>query len=238
MHPLVSKFLSPQAALEVMDRRNRGARLDPDESAFIGATERFPDYREALVATRGKKTVPPEVEQMLLVVTASAVTSTLDEDPRLGGAARAARQALGAQGATRDEVDALLMTAVLEEALASEDSPDVFDVDFLKETLETLTQLATVDEATVTRLLDEVDTTTASPPRSAAGLLLETAWGDGPQPVTVEHLQEAAEALRELPADKRAQAVRGLEGIIAALSASALVGPLRRGRLERALPPR
>ncbi|MDQ3266501.1 MAG: hypothetical protein M3Y59_23090 [Myxococcota bacterium] len=235
MHPLVSKFLSPQAALDVLDRRAREESLDPDESAFLGAAERFPDYREALVASRGRKTAPPEVQQLLLVVAASAVTSTLEEDPRLGAATRAARLALGGQGATREEVDALLTTAVLEEALTSEDSPDIFEIDFFQETLESLAHLAEVNEARVTRLLDRVDPTAGTPRRAAAGMLLETAWGDGPQPITVEHLQDVRAALQELQGAPLKDALGGVEAMIAELAADGLVGPVRRERLEKAL---
>jgi len=235
MHPLVSKFLSPQSALEVLDRRAGGLPLDPDDSAFLAAAERFPDYREALEAQRGRKTLPPQVQQMLLVVAASAVTSTLEEDPRLGAATHRAREALAAQGATREEVDALLTTAVLEEALTSEESPDEFDVGFLKETLEGLAPLAEVNEVRVTQLLDQVDTTPGTPGRAAAGLLLETAWGDGPQPITVEHLADTLEALNELDGKQLQEAVDGVKGIIAALAEVGLVGTLRRERLERAL---
>ncbi len=235
MHPLVSKFLSPQAALDVLDRRARDEALDPDESAFLGAAERFPDYREALVASRGRKAAPPEVQQMLLVVAASAVTSTLEEDPRLGAATRAARQALADQGATREEVDALLTTAVLEEALASEDSPDVFEIDFFQETLESLSRLAEVNEERVTRLLDRVEPTAGTPRRAAAGMLLETAWGDGPQPITVEHLQDVRTALQELQGAPLKNALGGVEAMIAELAADGLVGPIRRERLEKVL---
>lgn len=232
MHPLLLKFLTPDAARAVALKAE--GTLDADQQAFADALQRFPDYAEALRNSKGR-TASPELQQMLLLVGSSAAVHQLQSHPRLGEPLRKARAALEAQGGSAEQCDFVLSVILLEEALASEESPETFDEAFVAETLDTVPALAALTEETVGELLDEADAQEGAPGRAAAALLLQAAWEDGPQPVTVEHLEEATQGLGELPKRQRSEALRGLEAAIAALSGRGLIGPRRRGRLEQGL---
>lgn len=237
MHPLLLKFLTPESARAAAAKARAGEPLDADERTFTETLQRFPEYAEALEQNQ-RSPAPPELQSMLLLIGSSAAARQLADHPRLEAATAAARAALRSEGASEEEGDSLLSVILLEEALASEEEPETFDEAWVQETLETVPALAQLTEEKVGKLLDEADEKEGAPGRAAAAMLLQTAWEDGPQPVTVEHLEEAAQGLADLPKRQRSEAIRGLEAVIAALAAKGLIGPLRRGRLERALPRR
>lgn len=240
MHPAIARFLSVDAALSVLEGGAGAASADPDSAAFWAAAEAYPEERAALLRGGRRKKLPAEAERAQIVLAIDAARRRLASDERFASRLEAVSAAFRAQGAPEDESRYLVGVAIAEEAFALDGSPDEFDAEFLLETLEELTLLARVDEGGAVGLLErfaraEAVEPTLRPLRLKVGeSLLDEAWCEGSQPVTVEHVDDALEHLSDSVATSDFQrAAQCLAELIDFLAAERLVGPRRRERLLR-----
>ena len=221
-----------QTAWGVWQRRNGSAPDEPTDAAFVSAARARPDLWSAVERAAGKAHPPEDAQNALLVLAARAASSVLEDDERLVGPLARARGALEEEGATPDQVEALVGAVLLEEAFGDDLPADGFDAAFVAESLETLAALATLTPQRVAAL----ETAFAGGPdgperrtrRIAAQALCGVAWSEGPDLISCEHLEEAA--LRLEPEQRGA-----LAEFVDHLAEMRLIGPLRRRRLRRAL---
>jgi len=216
----------------VWHRRNGCAPDEPTDEAFVAAARSRPDLWSAVERAAGRAHPPEDAQNALLVLAARTAATVLGDDDRLAGPLERARGALEAEGATPEQIDALLGSVLLEEAFG-DDLPAVgFDAAFVAESLETLAMLATLTAARVSAL----ESAFAGGPdgaerrirRIAAQALCGVAWSEGPDLVTREHLEAAAARLE--PEQRGA-----LAEFVDHLAEMRLIGPRRRARLRRTL---
>jgi hypothetical protein len=236
MHPLIARFLDPAAARAVLDKAAQGLALDPDEAALLAEARREP-ATEAALRKVGPR-APAELQPRLIVLAVQAATARILEDAELGPPARAALAALGAEGATEAEALTLVAQAVMEEAFGYADDPAAFDRAYLRETLEVLVALARVDQALVDGWLEDWghagDPASRALRLTVAEVVLESAWGEGPQPITPEHVDDALERLAETVSESEVPlAAEQVVKVLEFLSARGVVGAERLARLSR-----
>jgi len=221
-----------QTAWGVWQRRNGCAPDEPTDEAFVLAARARPDLWSAVERAAGKAHPPEEAQTALLALAAQTATTVLGDDDRLLGPLERARGALEAEGATPDQIEALLGAVLLEEAFGDDLPPDGFDAAFVAESLETLVPLATLTPERVSAL----ETAFAYGPdgaerrvrRIVAHTLCGVAWSEGPDLISREHLEVAAGRLE--PEQRVA-----LAEFVDHLVEMRLIGPLRRARLRRVL---
>ena len=236
MHPLLTRYLDPALALDVLTKSHRGETVPSEDRHLAAAGADFPDER-ALLLTSGPH-LDDDVQRVVLFLATHAAVKALAEDGQLGTCVREAREALLAQGARPKEADALIAEVVAEEAFADEETPDTFDAAWVKEGLQLLPRLAALDEDAVTALIAdfarEGKGATALLRERAARALLEEAWAEGASPINTEHLDEALDDLySEAGEDGFLDACAALRGFVAHLQSRGLLGPLRAARLLR-----
>jgi len=221
-----------QTAWGVWQRRNGCAPDEPTDQAFVLAARARPDLWSAVERAAGKAHPPEEAQNALLVLAAHTATTVLGDDERLLGPLERARGALEAEGATPEQIDALLGAVLLDEAFGDELPADGFDAAFVAESLETLAALATLTPERVTALENAFaggpDGAERRTRRIAAQTLCGVAWSEGPDLVSREHLEATAARLE--PEQRGA-----LAEFVDHLAEMRLIGPLRRARLRRAL---
>ena len=221
-----------QTAWGVWQRRNGCAPDEPTDQAFVLAARARPDLWSAVERAAGKAHPPEEAQNALLVLAAHTATTVLGDDERLLGPLERARGALEAEGATPEQIDALLGAVLLDEAFGDELPADGFDAAFVAESLETLAALATLTPERVTALENAFaggpDGAERRTRRIAAQTLCGVAWSEGPDLVSREHLEATAARLE--PEQRGA-----LAELVDHLAEMRLIGPLRRARLRRAL---
>jgi len=221
-----------QTAWGVWQRRNGCAPDEPTDQAFVLAARARPDLWSAVERAAGKAHPPEDAQNALLVLAAHTATTVLGDDERLLGPLERARGALEAEGATPEQIDALLGAVLLDEAFGDELPADGFDAAFVAESLETLAALATLTPERVTALENAfaggLDGAERRNRRIAAQTLCGVAWSEGPDLVSREHLEAAAARLE--PEQRGA-----LAEFVDHLAEMRLIGPLRRARLRRAL---
>ena len=237
MHPTLARFLDVGKALALLGRSAAGT--DPDEAAFLRAAKEDAEAKGALLDAKGREHPGPDAQQALVVLAVRAAIARLADDPALAGPAAAARAALSKEGATDDEVQQFLGTVLLEEGFADETEPDTFDLEFVRETLDTIPTLASLEQDAVDALVERFARAQAQAARPAAvavaEAVLEAAWAEGLQPVMAEHVDQAVATLAEGAGQKDLEAVgHAARAWIAHLHASGVVGPLRRKRLDLA----
>jgi hypothetical protein len=240
MHPVITRFLDLDAAADSLSRRGRGAPTDDAEAALWRAADALPALANAVLAARGKAQVPPTTQQQLIVLATRAATSRLMDDPALGPRAAAAIAALEAHGAPREEAEQLVAQAVLEEAFGFSEDPDHFDADFVAETLDALPHLGALTQELVDEWLEafvKAGPSAERPLRTrVAETLLEAAWGEGPQPVNPEHLDDALDHLGDaLSPGERPRALAALRELLDFLAGKRVLGPQRLERLSSIL---
>src|SRR5262249_40575396 len=151
---------------------------------------------------------------------------------RLSGPLERARGALEAEGATQDQVDALVGAVLLEEAFGDDMPADGFDAPFVAESLDTLAHLARLTPEPVgargIAFAGGPDGAERRNRRIAAQTLCGVAWSEGPDLVSREHLEAAAARLEP---DQR----MALAEFVDHLAEMRLIGPRRRARLRRVL---
>jgi uncharacterized membrane protein len=239
MHPLIAKYLDLSVAVAALNQPSH-ATLNLDDAALVAAAQANPGARTAVLKAAGSKVVSNDAQGQLIILATRAATLRLAADPVLGPRITTARSALEKEGATAEEAETLLAQAVLEEAFGYAEDPDVFDADYLAETLDTLAQLAVVTQENVDDWLEAFARKGAPTERvlrlKVAEVVLESAWGDGPQPITPEHVDDALERLADTVASSevdRAQATA--KDFLTFLHGLRLLGPQRHLRLERIL---
>ncbi len=222
-----------KTALDVLTRAEKGHELAPDEQRFAAAAKAHPELtRVVKTATRGRPSEDSQHAVILLGV--RAALSSIDADATLGPAERSARAVLSEAGATADQIEQLLGGVLVEEAFTGDQDPGQFDSAFVKESFDGLPKLAALDGDKVGELVDSFVEAAAVPQRPlylrCAEALFQSAWGDGPQSVNVEHVDEALEHLVQDPTEL--EGVRGaITALLRMLSERQLVGPLRLSRL-------
>jgi hypothetical protein len=240
MHPLIARFLDLPAAITALEKEETESTLDSEESAFLAAATAFPKARAAILKARGSKNPSAEAQQQLIILATRAATTRISIDPMLGPRVTSARAALVTEGASNTEADDLIAQAVLEEAFGYAEDPEVFDATYLAETLDSLAFLARVTQETVDDWLENFARAGVEGDRAlrlkVAEVLLESAWSEGPQPITPEHLDEAVELLADTVADTEFEkAASTLGSFLGFLAAKQVVGPLRKARLQQVL---
>ncbi len=173
-----------QTAWGVWQRRNGCAPDEPTDQAFVLAARARPDLWSAVERAAGKAHPPEEAQNALLVLAAHTATTVLGDDERLVGPLERARGALEAEGATPEQVDALLGAVLLDEAFGDDLPADGFDAAFVAESLETLAALAILTPDRVTALENAFaggqDGAERRSRRIAAQSLCGVAWSEGP----------------------------------------------------------
>ena len=221
-----------QTAWGVWQRRNGCAPDEPTDEAFISAARSRPDLWSMVERACSKAHPPEEAQSALLVLAARTASTVLGDDERIAGPLERARGALEAEGATPDQVEALVGAVLLEEAFGDDLPADGFDAPFVAESLETLAELATLTAQRVTALeiafAGGPDGAERRNRRIAAQTLCGVAWSEGPDLVSREHLEAAAARLE--PEQRGA-----LAEFVDHLAEMRLIGPRRRARLRRAL---
>ena len=240
MHPLIARFLDLPAAITALEKEETESTLDSEESAFLAAATAFPKARAAILKARGSKNPSAEAQQQLIILATRAATTRISIDPMLGPRVTSARAALVTEGASNTEADDLIAQAVLEEAFGYAEDPEVFDATYLGETLDSLAFLARVSQETVDDWLENFARAGIAGDRAlrlkVAEVLLESAWSEGPQPITPEHLDEAVELLADtVAATEFDKAALTLGSFLGFLAAQQVVGPLRKARLQQVL---
>ena len=232
MHPALQRYMDFQTAWGVWQRRNGCAPDEPTDEAFVLAARARPDLWSAVARACGRAHPPEDAQNALLVLAARTASTVLGDDERLAGPLERARGALEAEGASEDQVDALVGAVLLEEAFGDDLPADGFDAAFVAESLDTLAQLATLTAQRVSAL--EVafaggpDGAERRNRRIAAQTLCGVAWSEGPDLVSREHLEAAAARLEP---DQRV----ALAEFVDHLAEMRLIGPRRRARLRRVL---
>lgn len=238
MHPIIARFLDLPAAVAALEKLETETTLDSEESALIAAAANHPQSRAAVLKAKDSKKTSNEAQQHLIMLAVHAATSRIAVDPMLGPRVTSARAALLKEGASDQEAEALIAQAVLEEAFGYAEDPDEFDAKYVAETLESLSHLAAVTQDTVDAWLEAFAKEGAAENRAlrltVAEAVLESAWSEGPQPITPEHLDEALERLGDVvAANEFEKATAGVEQFLAFLFARHVIGRERQTRLTQ-----
>lgn len=238
MHPIIARFLDLPAAIAALEKLDTETTLDSEESALIAAAATHPQSRAVVMKARGAKKVSNDAQQHLILLATHAATSRISVDPMLGPRVTSARAALEKEGATTEEADALIAQAVLEEAFGYAEDPDSFDAAYVAETLESLSHLAAITQDTVDAWLEAFAKDGGDDARAlrltVAEAVLESAWSEGPQPITPEHVDEALERLGDsVAASDFEKAAATVEAFLAFLFARHVIGRERQARLTQ-----
>ncbi len=233
MHPVIARFLDASRAVAALEAP---AASEPEVAAFVAAAQALPQSRDALLAAKGRTLQPTDAQGALVHLSVHATIALLAQDPVLGPLLQQAREALGAEGASSDEAEQLLADAVLEEAFSVASEPDEFDAAFLGQTFEELRALAGLSTELVDDLLErfarEGDAGLRALRTEVAETLLEAAWGEGPHPITTEHVDDALELLADSVATSEFEkAAAQVVAFLQVLGEKKFVGPLRLERL-------
>ena len=127
MHPLIARYLSPEAARETLQKEKDGAPLEPEERLFAETAAAHPDKRADLLGGKGKRHLSSDAEAAVVFLAAYAATRAIAEDPTLSATTLKAREALKSEGANEDETDAFIASILLEEAFGYEEEVEAFD---------------------------------------------------------------------------------------------------------------
>lgn len=237
MHPVLARYLDPHLTRDLLRRVDAGEDLGPAHRHLTEVAREWEDERREILAAPQR--LPPPAQSALLFLATHAALRAAREDPGLAGAFAEAEQALRAHGAKLGEPEALFAQLIAEEAFGTEDDPDSFDAEWIREGLRDLPHLLALVEEQVQGLLDDfaalATTSLAKRCRArAARLLLESAWSQGIAPINVDHVGEALNGLRqELGEAEFPAAALALEAFIAFLHQRSLMGKLRAGRLGK-----
>ena len=246
MHPVLVRFLDPDAARDTLRKLAAGEPLtDAVEAAFAAAAQAHPEQRAVLSGSHAGRHLSSDTQAALVLLCAHAAVRALADDARLGPAVARARAALGAEGASSEETDAFIASILLEEAFGYDDEGADFDADFVLETLGEVPALAGLSRERVDALVDGYAREAAGPEAGPeartqrermARALVNAAWEDGPAPINPEHLEAVVDGeLRGLDEAQQGHALAALVGGLQALAKEGLVGPSRLVRLRAQL---
>ncbi len=235
---MIGAFLDVRSAIDVLERGVAGTLQSTQEAAFVAAAKAHPELSAYVLKAKGKAKPSEDSQNATILLAVRAALSVLPGDPLLGASSKRAREALKAAGADDEQVEQLLGGVLVEEAFTGDSDPTHFDPAFVVESFGELPELAKLDSDVVSDLVDRFAETSKPEARplylSAAETLFQAAWGEGPQSVNVEHVEDA---LSNLAADEsELDAVKTtLEVLLRFLSAHRYIGPLRLHRLLRHL---
>ena len=242
MHPLLAKYLSLDVAIDTLYRDELGQVLKADERPFAQVAKAHPQKRAAVLGSRGKKQVSPEIERAQVFLAAQAVVVSLRDDAELGPSLSQARIALADEGATEEQVEELFASLVLEEAFGDPEgeADEPFDRTYFDEGLKTLGALAQLTSPRVLelhqRFTASADAAWSYAHKLAAQCLFDAAWSEGPAPMHHEHVDEALEAMhKKLSSADQARAAVAMKRLLAFLHQEKLIGSKRLTRLTRAV---
>lgn len=238
MHPLIARFIDLSNALGVLNKTDSEQTLDSEESAYLAAAAAAPAAKAALLKASTTGKASSDVQQHLIVLATRAATIRIGTDSMLGPRVATARDALKKEGASDGEADDLIAQAVLEEAFGYAEDPGHFDAEYLAETLESLAHLAGVTQEKVDEWLESFAKTGDAAQRplhlKVSELLLESAWSEGPQPITPEHVDEALEQIADSVAQSEfTRALEALHRFLSFLASQHVLGPMRLDRLSK-----
>jgi hypothetical protein len=236
MHPVLARYLDPGLTRELLRRIDAGEDLGPEHRHLAEIAREWSEERKEILAA--PEHLPPPAQSALLFLATHAALRAAREDPSLGPAIAEAEEALHTHGAEPGEPEALFAQLLAEEAFGSEEDPDSFDAEWIREGVRDLPQLLALDEARVQALLDDFAAPATGAAKRhrvrAARLLLEAAWANGIAPINVEHVEEALNGLQHaFGEDEFPAAALALEAFVSFLHERALVGRLRAGRLGK-----
>jgi hypothetical protein len=241
MHPLIARYLSPEAARETLQKEKDGEALEPMERLFAETAAAHPDKRSTLLGGKGKRTLSSDAQAALVFLAAHAAARALAEDPTLGPATAQAREALAREGASPEETDAFLASILLEEAFGYEEGVDDFDAAYVQEALREVPALAALTRERVDALLEQFVEAGATEKQKAvrdriAHALVDIAWGEGPTPINPEHMEALLEAqLADRTEEELEEGLRATVEFLAVLAREGLIGPQRLSRLRAVL---
>jgi hypothetical protein len=241
MHPLIARYLSPEAARETLQKEKDGAPLEPEERLFAQIAAAHPDKRNDLLGGKGKRHLSSDAEAAVVFLAAYAATRAIAEDPDLSAATAKAREALKAEGATDDETDAFIASILMEEAFGYEEEVESFDRTYVQETLGEVPALAALTREQVDALIlgfekAARDETERNVRARISRALVNTAWGEGPTPINPEHMEALYEAeIADKPEGEMEAGLRATVDFLQVLAKEGLVGPQRLSRLRAQL---
>jgi hypothetical protein len=241
MHPLIARYLSPEAARETLQKEKDGAPLEPEERLFAQTAAAHPDKRNALLGGKGKRHLSSDAEAAVVFLAAYAATRALAEDPTLSAATARAREALKEEGASEDETDAFIASILLEEAFGYEEEVEAFDRTYVQETLGEVPALAALTREQVDALIISFekagrDETERNVRARISRALVNTAWGEGPTPINPEHMEALYESeIAGKPEEEMEAGLRATVDFLQVLAKEGLIGPQRLSRLRAQL---
>lgn len=234
MHPVLARYLDPETARAVLRRAEAHEPSLPEDADLLEAAGSHPAERKAVL--QAGKRLDSKAQQAVLFLATHAALRALRKDESLRPELEKAWAALSGLGAEKDEVDAVLAQLVADEAFGTDQDPGEFDRAWFLETLRGLPGLMALDEAEVLALLEEFASRGGTKDRAfreqVARALVESAWSDGPSPISAENVEDALDELQEALGEKQfGRAALVLAEFLEALGGRGLLGPLRRERL-------
>jgi hypothetical protein len=241
MHPLIARYLSPDAARETLQKEKNGEPLEPEERLFAEIAAAHPDKRNDLVGGKGKRHLSSDAEAAVVFLAAYAATRAIAGDPALSAVTARAREALIAEGATADETDAFIASILLEEAFGYEEEVETFDRSYVEEALGEVPAMAALTREQVDALIlgfekaskDEAEREVRA---RIARALVNIAWGEGPTPINPEHMESLFESeIADKPEAELESGLRATVEFLQVLAKEGLIGPQRLSRLRSQL---
>jgi hypothetical protein len=240
MHPLIARFLSPDAAREALRKEKAGEPLTDEEQDFTAAASAHPQQRAELLGVSGRA-LSSDVQAALVLLSAHAALRAIARDPALSDAVTQAREALASEGADAEESAAFLASILLEEAFGYEQDVDSFDRDYVKETLAEVPALAALTRESVDALSlrfqqEATDDEERKLRAHIAKSLFDITWSEGPTPINPEHMETLIDAeLSDVPEEEQDRRVRVTLELLALLAKEGILGPTRLARLREQL---
>jgi len=241
MHPLIARYLSPEAARDTLQKEKDDAPLEPEERLFAQTAAAHPDKRGTLLGGKDKRHLSSDAEAAVIFLAAYAATRALSEDSTLAPVTAKAREALKAEGASEDETDAFIASILMEEAFGYEQEVEAFDSTYVQETLGEVPALAALSREQVDALIIGLERSARDEKERDARArlsraLVNIAWEEGPTPINPEHIEALYEA--EIDGKSEAEMEAGLRAAVdflQVLAREGLVGPQRLSRLRAQL---
>ncbi len=241
MHPLIARYLSPEAARETLEKEKNGEPLGPEERLFAQTAAAHPDKRNELMGGKGKRHLSSDAEAAVVFLAAYAATRAIAEDPALKDATQKARESLQSEGANEDETDAFIASILLEEAFGYEEEVEAFDSAFVQEALGEVPALAALTREQVDALIlgfekGARDDTERNVRAHISRALVNIAWGEGPTPINPEHMEGLYESeIASKPEAEMEASLRATVDFLQVLAKEGLIGTQRLSRLRAQL---
>lgn len=235
MHPVLARFLDPDAARDVLRRADDGEPVAAEDQPFVEAANAFANEKRTLL--KAGRRLDHRAQQAVLFLATHAGLLALRKDAKLGPEIEQAEARLRELGAEPDDITAVLAQAVADEAFGTDQDPGEFDSEWFLESVRGLPRLLALEEDEVLALISKFANASPGESRmrdSVARSLLESAWSEGATPISVEHVEDALDAItEEFGAEGFSKGALVLAEFLERLRDEGLVGPLRSERLVR-----